>query len=214
MTERPKRRRWRKLGVFGIALFFALATLLLLPTIYVNLTTRSMRYELSHTDITDIPSRDVAIVFGAALRKRGTEPSNFLLWRVETAAKLYHAGKVQAILMSGDGSYYDHDEPYIMKREAISLGVPAEAIMMDKFGFDTYDSCSRAVKYRDISSAIVVSQGYHVPRAIFTCTNVGIDTVGVNAQSEPGKGFTPYGIVREWLSTDKLFVQLFVRRFE
>jgi vancomycin permeability regulator SanA len=110
--------------------------------------------------------------------------------------------------MSGDGSYATHDEPEVMRREAISQGVPAYKIAMDKFGFDTYDSCTRAKRLRNISSVIIVTQGYHLPRAVFSCREIGIDAIGVNAESDPQQGWTPYAIAREWLSTDKLFMQL------
>lgn len=214
MSNEVNSTRKRRIISFMIGAVLVLGALFVwVPTILVNLTTRDQRYDTGHVDMADIPEREVAIVFGAALRNRGTDPSNYLRWRIETAVQLYHAGRVEKLLMTGDGSRYDHDEPYIMQREAIALGVPAEDIIMDKFGFDTYDSCSRAVIYRDVSSAIVVTQGYHLPRAVFSCKSVGIDTIGVSAVSH-NIGWTPYEIMREWLSTDKLFVQLFLRRFE
>lgn len=191
-----------------LLLFLTGLVLVLLPTIYVNLATRSSRYELSRVNVSQIPKRDVGIVLGAALSKNGTELSKFLEWRVQTAVNLYKAGRVHSLLMSGDGSYSTHDEPAIMRAEAIRLGVPADKIAMDKFGFDTYDSCTRAKTWRGITSATVITQGYHLPRAVFTCQEVGIDTIGVNAQSAVGEGWTPWGIAREWLSTDKLFMQL------
>lgn len=195
---------WR---LFVVLLFIG-ALLLWVPTVYVNMATRGKRYELSRVSIQDVPKRDVGIVFGAALRKRGTEPSQFLQWRIETAVKLYKAGRVDSLLMTGDGSYSDHDEPEVMRQEAIAEGVPEADIAVDKFGFDTYDSCSRAATWRDIKSATVVTQGYHLPRAVYSCQSVGIDTIGVNAQSAPSRGWTPYAVAREWLSTDKMFLQL------
>lgn len=183
------------------------------PTVYVNLATRHDRYELSRFDITALPKHDVGIVFGAALQDQGKNPSPYLEWRIETAVRLYKAGKVSKLLMTGDGSYPSHDEPAVMRRVAIDLGVPADKIEMDKFGFDTYDSCSRARVWRNITSAIVVTQGYHVPRAVFSCQKVGINTIGVNAQARYGRSVTGFDIVREWLSTDKLFVQLIAHKY-
>ncbi len=181
------------------------------PTVYVNLATRHYRYELSRVNINDVPKRDVGIVLGAALRKNGTEPSWYLRWRVQTAVNLYKHGRVDTLLMSGDGSFADHDEPAVMKKLAIELGVPEKDIMLDKFGFDTYDSCTRAQKYHDITSATIVTQGYHEPRAVYSCRAIGMDAIGVNAQSEPHQGYSAYAIAREWLSTDKLFIQLALR---
>ncbi len=206
--EKKRSRFVSALGVLFVLGLIVCAVVLWGPTLYANIATRGERYELSRQPIQTVPKRDVGIVLGAALRNSGTEPSYFLQWRIDTAVKLYEAGKVDRLLMSGDGSYYDHDEPYIMRREAIKQGVPADKIDMDKFGFDTYDSCTRAKKIRGVTSATLVTQGYHLPRAVFTCQAVGIDAIGVNAQSEPGHGWTPYAIGREWLSTDKLFIQL------
>lgn len=209
--HKKEEKKHRLLPLIGGLFFLAVLGFVLAlwgPTVYANLITRGERYELSRVKVQDVPKRDAAIVLGAALRNKGTEPSSYLQWRINTAVQLYKAGKVDRLLMSGDGSYYDHDEPYIMRREAIRQGVPADKIDMDKFGFDTYDSCTRAMKIRGITSATLVTQGYHLPRAVFTCQAIGMDAIGVNAQSSPGRNWTPYGIAREWLSTDKLFVQL------
>ncbi len=207
--KEQKRGKWRRLvSVVGV-----LAALVLwAPTIYVNLSTRPVRYELSHVNITVVPKREVAIVLGAALRDEGKEPSAYLQWRVDTAVKLYKAGLVKTLLMSGDGSYSTHDEPAVMRRLAIAEGVPAGSIEMDKFGFDTYDSCTRAQRYRGITSAILVTQGYHLPRAVYSCRAIGMDAIGVNAQSQPLEGWSAFAIAREWLSTDKLFMQLVVHK--
>jgi vancomycin permeability regulator SanA len=207
--KRQRHYNWRGLVLLA---GFCGALLLWGPTVYVNLATRHYRYELSRVAVADVPKRDVAIVLGAALRNNGTEPSSYLRWRVQTAVKLYKNGQVEKLLMSGDGSYVNHDEPAVMQQLAVDLGVPKKDIMLDKFGFDTYDSCSRAKKFRNISSAIMVTQGYHLPRAVYSCRQVGIDAIGVNAESKPQQGWTPYAIAREWLSTDKLFVQLALHR--
>jgi len=192
-------------------LFICLFLLLLFPVISTYVLTRNERYTLAQTTEGTLPKKDYAIVFGAALRNRGTEPSNYLRWRIETAVALYKTGQVQRLLMSGDGSFPDHDEPTIMKREAIELGVPSNAIEVDKFGFDTFDSCYRARNGRDISRAIAVTQSYHLPRAVFSCQQVGIDTIGVAAVARHGRSASAYDLLRESASTYKLYVQLAVR---
>ncbi len=201
----PKRRHTGRFIFLGL---LVLGSVLWAATVYVNLATRADRYELSRVNIADVPKHKVGIVLGAALRDNGTQPSYYLQWRIDTAVKLYKAGRVQTLLMSGDGSYATHDEPAVMRRVAIAQGVPADKIEMDKFGFDTYDSCTRAQKYREVTSAILVTQGYHLPRAVFSCRAIGMDAIGVNAQSPPREGWTLNAIVREWLSTDKLMLQL------
>lgn len=207
--KHEEKTRRRRLGVVLFVLLIVVAVVLVVgPSVHVNVTTRQQRYELSRISVSDVPKRDTAIVLGAGLRDRGKNLSPYLQWRVNTAVKLYKAGRVDTLLMTGDGGHADHDEPAVMRREAIKQGVPANKIMMDKFGFDTYDSCTRAKKYRDVTSAIVVTQGYHLPRAVYSCRAVGINAIGVNAQTESGRGWSPYALAREWLSTDKLFTQL------
>lgn len=183
------------------------------PSVYTNYMTRPLRYDGEKVPTAQLPKRDVAIVFGAALKDNGSNPSAFLLIRVKAAVALYEAGRVDRILMTGDGGHPNHDEPYIMQREAIKLGVSPEAIMVDKFGFDTYDSCYRARHIHEITSAIVVTQGYHLPRAVLTCQKNGIDTIGLDAPTRISKRTMAWYVFREWLSTDKLFIQLGLRKF-
>ena len=189
----------------GVGLF----VLVFWPAMTTYIVTSGERYSLTSAE--QIPKKDYAIVFGAALRERGTEPSNYLRWRIETGVQLYKQGAVSKLLMTGDGSFPDHDEPAIMKREAIELGVPSKHIEVDKFGFDTFDSCYRARNGRDISRAIAVTQSYHLPRAVFSCQQVGIDTIGVAAVARHGRSASAYDLLRESASTYKLYVQLAVR---
>ncbi|MBP8997723.1 MAG: ElyC/SanA/YdcF family protein [Anaerolineaceae bacterium] len=121
-----------------------------------------------------------AIVFGAGLQKDGT-PSPVLKDRVETAVKLYTAGKVEKILMSGDNRFIDYNEPQAMKEYAISLGAPEEVIVLDYAGRRTYDTCYRAHVIFGLQKALLVTQKYHLPRAIFSCNGLGMETSGVVA---------------------------------
>lgn len=125
-----------------------------------------------------VPSRPVAIVFGAGLWRDGT-PTSVLRDRIETAAQLYFSGKVQVLLMSGDNSHLDYNEPGAMREYALSLGVPDSAIVLDYAGRRTYDTCYRAKAIFDIHEAILVTQGFHLSRALYTCSALGLDAVGV-----------------------------------
>lgn len=126
-----------------------------------------------------VPAQPVAIVFGAGLWWNG-EPTPVLRDRVATAAALYHAGKVGWLLMSGSHSG-TYNEPQAMHDYATSLGVPEEAIILDGAGDRTYDTCYRARSVYNIQKAVLVTQGFHLPRALYTCENLGIDAVGVAA---------------------------------
>lgn len=126
------------------------------------------------------PETSVAIVFGAGLRSDGSV-TTVLRDRVDTAASLYFAGKVQKILMSGDNRFENYNEPAAMFNHAIALGVPAEDIVLDYAGRRSYDTCYRAKEIFGVEQAILVTQRFHLPRALFLCNQMGIESVGVSA---------------------------------
>jgi len=138
-------------------------------------------YSLSRTHtVDDAPSRGVAIVFGAGLWRDGS-PTPVLRDRVGTAAELYFKGKVEKLLMSGDNSYETYNEPGAMREYALALGVPDDAIVLDYAGRRTYDTCYRAKEIFGIREAILVTQSFHLPRAIYLCNMLGVAGTGVPA---------------------------------
>ena len=130
--------------------------------------------------VEESPSARAAIVFGAGLQRDGT-PSPVLKDRVTAAVQLYQQGKVEKLLMSGDNRFEDYNEPAAMKTFALDLGVPEEAIVLDYAGRRTYDTCYRARHIFGLEEALVVTQNFHLPRALFTCRGIGIDATGVSA---------------------------------
>ena len=126
------------------------------------------------------PTRWLAIVFGAGLRRDG-RPSSVLADRVNVAVKLYHEGKVSKILMSGSVKNPLYDEPSAMRDLAIQLGVLPEDILIDQGGSRTYETCRRAQQIFDIDSALLISQSFHLPRALGICEALGIEATGVSA---------------------------------
>lgn len=132
--------------------------------------------------IDDVPAKRVAVVFGAEVKRDGT-PSTALRDRVETAAALYKNGKVEKLLMSGDNRFVDYNEPESMRQYALGLGVPDADIVLDYAGQRTYDTCYRAREIFGVDSAVLVTQGFHLPRAIFLCSSFGVDAVGVKADN-------------------------------
>jgi len=101
--------------------------------------------------------------------------------RVFTAAQLYFAGKVEKLLMSGDNRFVYYNEPAAMRAYALQLGVPEQDIVLDYAGRRTYDTCYRAQAIFGINQAILVTQNYHLPRALFTCNALGLPAIGVAA---------------------------------
>lgn len=149
------------------------------------------------TDVPNAPNRDVAIVFGAGLWRDGS-PTPVLRDRIETAAKLYTSGKVKKLLMSGDNRFQNYNEPGAMQAYAIELGIPDEDIVVDYAGQRTYDTCYRAREIFQIDEVILVTQSFHLPRAIYTCNSLGIKAMGVPANNRQyRRGSTIFWNLRE-----------------
>jgi SanA protein len=160
-----------------------IASVLILILVLVFFIPRliALLYSLPRTyQPADVPSGRVAIVFGAGLRRDGS-PSPVLRDRVATAAGLYFSGKVEKILMSGDNRFIYYNEPGAMRQYALDLGVPDEAIVLDYAGRRTYDTCYRAKAIFQVEEAILVTQQFHLPRALYTCNKLGLPSVGVPA---------------------------------
>jgi SanA protein len=130
----------------------------------------------------EVPTRRVAIIFGAGLTRSG-EATPVLQDRVETGARLYFAGKVEKLLMSGDNRFVEYNEPEAMRRVALGLGVPAADIVLDYAGRRTYDTCYRAKVIFGVEQAILVTQQFHLARALFLCNALGLDGIGVEANN-------------------------------
>ena len=156
------------------------------------------------------PRERVAVVFGAGLRRDGT-PTPILRDRVETAADLYFSGTVKKLLMSGDNRFADYNEPGSMRDYAISLGVPADAIVLDYAGRRTYDTCYRAKAIFGVENAILVTQKFHLPRALFICNVLGVQATGVEANNRQyWRGSLLIWNFREQLATVGAFLDVFI----
>ena len=134
--------------------------------------------------VESVPPARIAIVFGAGLTASGA-PTTVLKDRVSTAVALYQAGKVEKILMSGDNRFIYYNEPGAMKSFALDLGVPEEDIVLDYAGRRTYDTCYRAGEIFGVDQAILVTQKFHLSRALYTCSALGLESSGVEADLRP-----------------------------
>lgn len=130
----------------------------------------------------DVPQTRVAIVFGAGLLLDGSA-GPVLSDRVQTAVILYQEGVVDKLLMSGDNSTLAHNEPGAMYQYALERGVPDEDIILDYAGRRTYDTCYRAKHIFQVDEAILITQDFHMARALFLCNWFGVDSVGVEANN-------------------------------
>jgi vancomycin permeability regulator SanA len=130
------------------------------------------------------PRADVLIVLGAEVAPGGIEPMPFLKGRLDTAATLSKAGAVKVILVSGDAHGGSGDETSAMTSYLIRNGVDAHRVVTDPSGLDTYDSCVRAGTVYGVQRALVVTQAYHLPRAVALCRQAGLDVDGVAARCD------------------------------
>jgi len=165
--------KWIPLVLLCVALSGAIASLALKWWV-------EKRYEpYIYDDVDQVPARKIAIVFGAGVR--GNQVTPILADRVARGVELYRAGKVKKLLFTGDNRFVWYDEPSAMKRYAMRLGVPEEDIVLDFAGRSTYDSCYRADYIFGVKEAILVTQGFHLARAMYLCDSFGIDVVGLKA---------------------------------
>jgi vancomycin permeability regulator SanA len=125
------------------------------------------------------------VVLGAGITAE-KRPSSVLASRIETAVELYREGKVRKLIMSGDNSRRQYDEVSAMKAYAVSLEVQPNDVLLDYAGFRTLDSCVRLRKVFGQSRAIIVSQQFHLPRALHLCHYANVDAVGVAAPDPRG----------------------------
>lgn len=158
----------------------------------------------------EVPQARVALVLGAGLNRDGS-PGLILRDRVETAIDLYNSGKVEKILMSGDNVSNNYDEPGAMQSFAIEMGVPAEDIILDYAGRRTYDSCYRAKVIFGLDKVIVVTQAYHLPRALFLCNAFDIEADGMPADdSHYRRSFYTFWWFREILASLKAYWDVYI----
>lgn len=199
-----KKLRSTKFILVGIIL---LLIVFLLPAVISYFASVGKRYPLGVA-----PQGKIAIVFGAGLYRDGS-PSPVLRDRVQTAAELYKSGKVQKLLMSGDNSTISYNEPGAMQKYAMQLGVPENAIVLDYAGRRTYDTCYRARSIFGITEAFLVTQDYHLPRALYICNILGLKTIGISADRRNYRlGTYLYWRLREIPATFTAFIDLYLRK--
>jgi SanA protein len=153
----------------------------------------------------------VALVLGAGLWRDGSL-TPVLADRVATGADLYFSGAVQKLLFSGDNRFVDYNEPQAMFEYAMRLGVPEEAVVLDYAGRRTYDSCYRAQAIFGVDQVVVVTQRFHVARALYLCDALGIDAVAIVADR---REYTPRRFTwetREYLALALAWWDVNVRR--
>lgn len=170
---------------------FLLALLLLIPLaagLFALWADRHVEQSAAgrvYSGLDALPYRPVALVLGTSKYSRG-RLNSFYVGRMRAAAELYHAGKVDGILVSGDNGTASYNEPAEMAADLIALGVPAEHITADYAGFRTLDSIYRAGDVFGLDSYTIVSQPFHIERALYLADQKGHDAIGYAARGPQG----------------------------
>jgi vancomycin permeability regulator SanA len=149
-------------------------------------------------DAGEVAQAPVVVVFGAQLEPGGTQPRAFLQGRLDTAADLVRTGRAKAVLVSGDAHGGSGDEVAVMSRYLTDHGVPQRRIVADGNGLDSYDTCRRAHDVYGVRRALLVSQAFHLPRAVSLCRALGVEADGVAARCDDCRAWTlGYSRLRE-----------------
>lgn len=125
-------------------------------------------------------TQDVILVLGCGIKANG-EPSDMLEDRLKTGVELYFGGAAPKLLLSGDHEQEDYNEVAVMKQYCLEAGVPEDAILCDRYGLSTYDSIVRACTLFGVKRAVIVTQEYHLYRALYIAEKTGVEAVGVSA---------------------------------
>jgi SanA protein len=155
-------------------------------------------------DAAKVPHAQAALVLGAQVLPSG-RPSDMLVDRVKAAEDVYRAGRVDKLLLSGDHSRVNYDEVGTMRKMMLADGIPAADIFTDHAGFDTWDSAQRAKRVFDVDSAVVVTQGFHMARALYEARHAGLDATGFIADRRNYGRVMPRLKARETLARVKAF---------
>jgi SanA protein len=172
------RRRLLRRAVLGLGLLAVLAAII--PAAIDALISISTASAIAER-VEDAAPKPVALLLGTSSKTAAGRPNQFYEARIRSAAELFHGGKVQGILVSGDNATRWYNEPITMQRDLIAAGVPAEYITLDYAGFRTLDSVIRAKEVFGQDEFVVVSQRFHASRAIFLARHFGIDATGFAA---------------------------------
>jgi len=166
--------------------------------------------EKIYSSVKSVPKRDVALLLGTAKYVRKGKINYFYKYRIEATAKLYKSGKIKAVLVSGDNATRYYNEPARMRRDLIKMGIPKSKIYLDFAGFRTLDSILRAKEIFGLKKCIIVSQKFHLERALYIAKKSGVDAIGFVAKDYPGTKAWLRMRLREYLARVKAFMDIYI----
>lgn len=170
----------------------------------VHIKSVTKDFIISEVELKDLDDVDCILVLGCGVWDDGT-PTDMLADRIKVGIRAYESGVSDRLLMSGDHSRKDYDEVNTMKAIAVESGIPADNVFCDHAGFSTYESMYRASDIFGADKIVIVTQSYHLPRAIYDAQKLGIEAYGISADERTYMG-QMYRDARELLARAKDFV--------
>lgn len=195
---RRNRKKILILSIIVVALFLGI-------NYFVKYTSNKKCYK----NLSNVPPCEVGIVLGAGVR--GNSPSKYLVDRLNATISLYKNNKVQKLLLTGDNGRKDYDELIVMKQYCYKNGVDTARIYLDYAGFDTYSSLYRAKQIFKVEKAIIISQNYHIDRAVFIGNRLGIDSYGFAADNATYNNYQK-NVIREYMAVVKSVFDVIIKR--
>lgn len=169
----------KKIIIWSLIGLAALLFLLFFCDFLVNRYSSKFAFD----DIDALPENKVGLLLGTAKMARSGQINLYFKYRIDAAEKLYKAGKIKKIIISGDNGHVDYNEPQDMKDELLKRGIPEKDIYLDYAGFNTYDSVYRIKAIFGQHRFTIISQGFHNRRAIYIASALGLEAVGFNAKT-------------------------------
>lgn len=209
-SKANKRRLILAVKYAAITLKFSIIFFLLL-VFYADSAIRNQTNSLVFSDANDVPVHRVALLLGTAPYQSHGGRNPFFSHRIDAAVALFNAGKVEFILASGDNRHVSYNEPVAMRNELIRRGVPAERIVLDYAGFRTLDSIIRTREVFGQERFVVISQRFHIERALYIAENAGMQAVGFRARDVDGQAMMRVQ-VREYLARVKALADVHLFR--
>ena len=189
-----------KILKYGIIIISIITIMVLFINLYIKLSTK--KQIIDENKYSEIANADCIIILGAGIW--GDKPSPMLEDRLLEGIKLYENGVSDKILMSGDHGRKEYDEVNVMKKFAIEKGIPSENIFMDHAGFSTYESIYRAKEIFEAKKVVIVTQKYHLYRALYIANKLGLEAYGAGSDPRQYVGAT-YREIREIVARNKDF---------
>lgn len=194
--------------IFKILIVIAIISIILVLFINFYVVGMANKRMIKDNDYSSLKNVDCILILGAGIW--GDKPSPMLQDRLDEGVKLYKEGIASKIIMSGDHGREEYDEVNIMKEYAIEQGVPSEDIFMDHAGFSTYESIYRAKEIFDADNIVIVTQEYHLYRALYIAEKLDINAYGVNSDPRKYNGQT-FRELREILARNKDFINCIIK---